>query len=85
MIDKKFEIILLDIMDEFKSATKRWGGFSSLHEAYAIVLEEVNELWDEVKAAQKNPSRIKFAREEAIQVATMSIRLIYDCCDMEGD
>ena len=72
--------ILEDIKEEFEVASKKWKGFNSLHEAYAIVLEEVNELWEEVKASQKNSSRIKFAREEAIQVATMVIRLIFDCC-----
>lgn len=75
------ENILEDITREFRSAVHTWGGFSSLHEAYAIVLEEVDELWEEVKSSQKNPEHIKLARKEAIQVATMAIRLIYDCCD----
>jgi len=74
------EEILEDIKKEFETASVKWAAFNSLHEAYAIVLEEVNELWEEVKASQKNPSRIKYTREEAIQVATMAIRLIYDCC-----
>ncbi len=75
------ENILEEIRKEFKSATENWGGFNSLHEAYAIILEEVDELWEEVKLSQKKPEHIKIAREEAIQVATMAIRLIYDCCD----
>ena len=73
--------ILENIKKEFEFATNKWGGFSSFHEAYAVVLEEVNELWEEVKASQKNPSRNKFVEKEAIQVATMAIRLIFDCCE----
>ena len=74
------EEILEDIKKEFEFATNKYSGFNSLHEAYAIVLEEVNELWEEVKASQKDATRIKFTKKEARQVATMAIRLIYDCC-----
>lgn len=77
----KLQEILEDVKKEFKFATDKYGKFNSLHEAYAIVLEEVNELWEEVKTSQKDSSRIKFVRREAIQVATMAIRLIFDCCE----
>lgn len=79
---KKLDYIIGLIKEEFETATIKWGRFNSLHEAYAIVLEEVNELWEEVKASQKNPSRIKYTTKEAIQVAAMTIRLIYDCCSV---
>lgn len=71
--------ILEDIKKEFKFATEHWNDFGSLHEAYAIVLEEMDELWDEVKRSQKDPERLSYVKEEAIQVATMAIRLIHDC------
>jgi len=77
------EEILEDIKKEFEFATNKYGSFNSLHEAYAIVLEEMNELWVEVKEAQKKPEHIKLAKKEAIQVATMAIRLIFDCCERE--
>lgn len=72
--------ILDDIKEEFFKVSKKWNGFNSLHEAYAILLEEMDELWEEVKKSQKNKDHIKRAKEEAIQVATMAVRLIYDCC-----
>lgn len=75
----RLEEILEVVKKEFEFATNKWGRFNSLHEAYAIVLEEVDELWEEVKASQKNPSRREQVKKEAIQVATMAIRLIYDC------
>jgi hypothetical protein len=44
-----------------------------------VLLEEMDELWDEVK---KNPRKQKrYIREEAIQVAAMAIRLVHDCFD----
>lgn len=46
---------------------------SSPHESYAVLLEEVEELWHEVKA--ENRER---AREEAMQVAACAIRMIVD-------
>lgn len=60
--------------------------FSSIHEGYAVLLEEVDELWEEVKV---NPTKgilgtaaIEYAkqrhrirmRKEAIQVAAMALR-----------
>ena len=49
----------------------------SLHEAYAIILEEVDELWDEVKKKSSNRDP-KAVRSELIQIAAMAVRAIYD-------
>ncbi len=46
---------------------------SSLHEGYAVMLEEVDEMWTDIKA-----DRLAEALIEAIQVAAMAIRLIVD-------
>ena len=58
----------------------------SAHEGYAVLLEEVDELWDEVK---KNPSkyahRDKDMRKEAIQIAAMAIRFVLDVCEKKID
>lgn len=45
----------------------------SVHEGYAVLLEEVDELWDEVKA-----NRSDLQRKEAVQVAAMGVRFIVD-------
>lgn len=53
--------------------------FNSVHEGYAVLFEEVDELWDEVK---KNPRKMEGGKEEhkrrmrieAIQVAAMALR-----------
>jgi hypothetical protein len=49
--------------------------FSNQHEAYAVILEEVDELWDEIKKNQKNYD-LDAQRKEAKQAAAMLVRLI---------
>jgi NTP pyrophosphatase (non-canonical NTP hydrolase) len=72
--------ILLDVRREFGDATKKFGPFNSAHEGFAILKEEVDELWDEVKAKQGARDLAKM-RKEAIQVAAMAIRFVHDICD----
>jgi hypothetical protein len=45
----------------------------SLHEGYGVLLEEVDEAWDEIKANNHGD-----AKKELIQVAAMAIRAIVD-------
>ncbi len=51
--------------------------FASSHEGFAILDEECDELWDEVKAN----ARKEVLRAEAVQVAAMAVRFIQDVCD----
>ena len=53
--------------------------FNSVHEGYAVLFEEVDELWEEVRKKSKNRSK-KRMREEAIQIAATAIRFIEDLC-----
>jgi hypothetical protein len=58
---------------ELERATALHGPFASPHEAYAVLKEEVDELWDDIKA-----NRIEEARLEAIQVAAMALRFLVE-------
>lgn len=49
--------------------------FNSPHEGYAVLLEEVNELWEEVKRKDRDSTAL---RKEAIQVAAMALRFVFD-------
>ena len=70
--------ILHNIKKEFVSASQKFDSFTTYHEGYAVILEELDELWDEIKA--KNHSKVHM-RKEAIQVAAMAMRFIYDLLD----
>jgi hypothetical protein len=65
-----------DIVKELDRATKKFGPMRSAHEGYAILKEEVDELWDDVKAN----APVSQMRTEAVQVAAMAIRFIMDVC-----
>lgn len=64
------------IVDEHLRAANKFPKFASLHEGYAILKEEVDELWDEIKGEQ----RPEHLREEAMQVAAMALRFLVDLC-----
>jgi hypothetical protein len=68
-----------EIYEEFLKASSKFPAFVSEHEGYAILLEEVDELWEVVKLNQKNPDRHNKCRKECIQVAAMALRFLYDC------
>jgi hypothetical protein len=54
--------------------------FNSTHEGYAVLKEEVDELWDEIKHGEKrNAETHKYnIKKEAIQVAAMACRIIQE-------
>lgn len=71
-------VIIDDIRDELDWALAKFPRKqTSLHEAYAVLLEEVDELWDEIKHGGNK----SYVREEAIQVAAMAVRLVLECID----
>ncbi len=76
------QYILDEVETECKRAIVLYERFHNAHEGFAVLLEEVDELWDAVKMKQSNPERNKKIREEAIQVAAMAIRLIKDVIDI---
>lgn len=52
-------------------------GFHSNHEGYAVIREELDELWDAVKAS-KATCADSVLRKEAVQVAAMALRFLVD-------
>lgn len=73
----KIAQIMSDVESELRRAASLHGPMKSLHEGYAVILEEMDELWDQVKlkAKLRNPDNI---REEAIQISAMAARLVVD-------
>lgn len=69
-----------EIVDEFIHAREKHKACNSFHEHYAVLLEEVDEYWEEVRknSTQRSKKRI---REELIQVAAMALAGIVELCD----
>ena len=65
---------------ELASARDGHPAYNSSHEGYAVILEELDELWDEVKKKRGICSELRM-REEATQIAATAIRFILDVCD----
>jgi hypothetical protein len=80
--DHKLNAILTEISKEFQRAAGLYSPFASLHEGWAILEEEVEELWDEVKKSPKRRDAAKI-REEAVQVAAMAFRFLYDLTETQ--
>jgi len=76
--------VTFDVMAELTRARERYPRKqSSPHEAWAILREEVDELWDEVKG--KHPERNERMYGEAVQVAAMALRFLLEACDGEDE
>jgi hypothetical protein len=82
---------------ELAQARQTHAPMNSHHEGYAVILEELDELWEVCKhnthvkgePTPRNIEQIRAAkradmRKEALQVAAMAIRFIEDICDKEG-
>lgn len=74
MEPEKKRDFLNSVSFEVNRANSLYGDFHSLHEAYAVLLEEVDELWEQVrkKEEDRSPGRIV---EEAIQIAAVALRI----------
>lgn len=64
-----------DMIEQELERAAKWPGFNSAHEGYAILLEEVDELWEHVKMNQKKRN-LDEMRAEAVQVAAMAVKFI---------
>ena len=67
------EAILIDVKKEVQRAEMHGVEFNSMHEAYGVILEEVDELWEicKQKKRDRDPAKI---REELVQIAAMAIK-----------
>lgn len=74
---KVAENAIADIIEEFRTATAKFQPFHSAHEGYAVLAEEVDELWDEVKGHRSLENYDRMIKE-AIQVGAMALRFLVD-------
>jgi NTP pyrophosphatase (non-canonical NTP hydrolase) len=67
---------------ELTQARENWPPFNSAHEGYAVLAEELDELWQHIKTNQQRRD-LRAMRKEAIQVAAMALRFAIEVCNDE--
>ena len=66
-----------DLLTELAHVQMQHPPLHSLHEAYAVILEEVDELWEECR--KKKDERVpQEVRKELLQIAAMAWRAALD-------
>lgn len=69
------DTLVIEVLAELVKARAAHIPMTSIHEGYAVILEELDELWDEIKV--KHPDGIRI-RKEAVQVAAMALRFLIE-------
>lgn len=73
--DSSVASALLNVESELLAAVGRHAPMNSAHEAYAVIREELDEAWEEIKKREPDKAKLK---KEFRQVAAMAIRAIID-------
>lgn len=71
------------VWEEMLKATAKYKPFNSAMEGYAVILEEVDELWDLIKAGKQGTRDKKKMLKEACQISAMALRYMLDICGDE--
>jgi hypothetical protein len=71
-----FPALLGLVLAELERAMAKFPPIASLHEGYAVTLEELDEAWQGIRTKGTPPEDI---HDELIQVAAMALRTIHDC------
>jgi Protein of unknwon function (DUF3310) len=83
-IDKKrLAAVASEMCHTLVAARTKHKHFASGHEGYAVMLEELDELWDEIRFWQPTPDQenILRMRKEALQLGAMAIAFVMEVCD----
>jgi len=72
-----------EIDTELHSAKRHGAVFFSLHEAYSVILEELDEVWDIARQKKRDRNRTAL-RKELIQLAAMAVKVIHSLDNCVG-
>jgi len=67
------------IIEEYKRAREKFKPMHGPHEGWAVIYEELDEMWDEVKV-----NNVGAARKECLQVAAMALAFLLEVHDVTG-
>ncbi len=74
MIPPKNSSVILKLLQEYQNAKRKHPSFTTLHQEYAVILEELDETWDVIKK-NAGESTILF---EIQAVGAMTLRFMVD-------
>ena len=70
---------IAQVIEELNVARQNYAPMNSDHEGYAVILEEFDEVWEEIKKRPYQKDR-NLIRAEMKQVAAMALRFMIDLC-----
>jgi len=73
-------LVATEVRNELTKAVAAFPAMRSAHEGYAIILEEIEELWEAIRNNKSDEANDR-QRKEAIQVAAMAMRFVIDISD----
>jgi hypothetical protein len=76
-------VFALHVECELKKARLKHAPINSLHEGYAVILEEVDELWEHVRARKEKRNKTDIYKE-LVQIAAMAQRTAEDVVEDRG-
>jgi hypothetical protein len=82
-IEMTADLAIALVRAELARAEAKHHAFHSGHEGYAVIREELDELWDGIKADKQYASYGGSTAYEAVQVAAMALRFLVNLCDVE--
>lgn len=68
--------MLQHVKEEYFQARSKFKPYNSSHEGWAVIWEELDEMWDEVKA-----NNLRGAHREALQVAATALAFLLEVRD----
>ena len=71
----RYDAAIDAIKAEANEAQEKYGDFASMHEAYGVLAEEVAELFEAIREKQRQPTRPRAIRSEALQIAAVALRI----------
>jgi len=78
MNDDFLTLCVQNVVDEMRRGAEQYGKYASTHEAYAVIREELDEMWDAIK--HNAPLHVT---NEAMQVAATALRFYAELRELE--